>query len=202
MAPYLVFLNLIIIFTSSSSLATSPCEVVNVPLCLNIGYKQTVFPNLLNHTSQTDARDVLIQYSSLTNIACSPMLRRFLCVLYVPPCTAIKKLLPPCRNLCLQSKSDCEPTLSMRNLKWPEILDCTKFPVSGNCIGENLTVSYVPQVNTPSAGETIGLCDLIMNVKCLHICTIFDMKLILLYFTLSYLQTVYLETIMPNVYQV
>lgn len=113
------------------------CEPIQVPLCKNISYNQTIMPNLLNHQTQEDAGLEVHQFFPLVKVQCSKELRFFLCTMYVPVCTVLAKPIPPCRSLCNQARSGCETLMQKFGFKWPDSLDCEKFPVSGVCLGGN-----------------------------------------------------------------
>ena len=115
------------------------CEPIQVPLCKNISYNQTIMPNLLNHQTQEDAGLEVHQFFPLVKVQCSKELRFFLCTMYVPVCTVLAKPIPPCRSLCNQARSGCETLMQKFGFKWPDSLDCEKFPVSGVCLGGNPT---------------------------------------------------------------
>ncbi|XP_064631316.1 uncharacterized protein LOC135489750 [Lineus longissimus] len=106
----------------------STCEKIEVPLCDDIGYNYTRFPNLLNHIKQDDAGLQVHQFSPLVQVGCSPDLRKFLCSIYVPKCIDGEALLPPSRQLCLSVKTGCEPLMNRFGFEWPSSLACEKFP--------------------------------------------------------------------------
>lgn len=91
---------------------TPKCEPIRIQACKNLAYDITIFPNDMGHATQEDASHEISQYTPLVRIRCSSSLKLFLCALYFPVCTAIKKPLPPCRSLCEQNRRDCEPLIS------------------------------------------------------------------------------------------
>ena len=104
------------------------CQLVKVSRCADFNYNYTLYPNLLQHQRQDDAESDLRQYDLLVQSECSPHLRFFLCVLFVPVCTVLKKPLPPCRGLCEEVRSGCEALLNRYGFKWPEQFYCSTFP--------------------------------------------------------------------------
>lgn len=84
--------------------------------------------NLLNYKTQVDAGNEANKYYPLVGEKCSPYMQLFLCTLYFPPCTAIERVLPPCKPLCLIAKSDCDNVIKAYRFSWPEEWDCEKFP--------------------------------------------------------------------------
>ncbi|XP_064115520.1 frizzled-2-like isoform X4 [Macrobrachium nipponense] len=104
------------------------CESLQGDICQGLGYKETIFPNLLNHESQEEAITDMKKYTPLIEGQCSDVLREFLCALYMPVCTNYGFHLPPCRALCRQVRSGCEEMMEAIGLPWPDKFDCTRFP--------------------------------------------------------------------------
>lgn len=122
------------------------CVNIDIEICRNIPYDKAVFPNLLGHTTQSDAAEDIQQYASLVQINCSHDFRFFLCSLYVPLCNSLSKPIPPCRYLCESSKTGCEKIMNKFGYNWPEMFKCDKFPPMGElCIGENRSNSEVEE---------------------------------------------------------
>lgn len=108
------------------------CEKITIPMCMDIGYNLTRMPNEFNHDNQDEAGLEVHQFWPLVEIKCSPDLKFFLCSMYAPICLKdYQKPLPPCRDLCRRARSGCEPIMQQYNFKWPERMDCDKFPVLG-----------------------------------------------------------------------
>lgn len=139
------------------------CEAITVPLCLDMPYNETIFPNLLNQQSQEDAGLELHQFFPLVKVKCSKELNFFLCAFYVPVCTVLEDAIPPCMDLCVEARSGCETLMNKFGFVWPENMDCDKFPKAGLCIGGNKTESSgnveltdttpVEQITTQSYGQ-------------------------------------------------
>uniref|UniRef100_A0A915I0C3 Uncharacterized protein n=1 Tax=Romanomermis culicivorax TaxID=13658 RepID=A0A915I0C3_ROMCU len=127
--------------------ANSKCEQITIPLCLDIQYNTTIFPNLLNHQKQEDASVEVHQFSPLVKVKCSPDLKFFLCTMYAPVCTVLDEPIPPCQELCLSAKSGCESLMNKFGFSWPEAFKCENFPPSGLCVGENKTRSSASSSN-------------------------------------------------------
>lgn len=121
------------------------CEAITIPLCKDILYNETIFPNLLNHQKQEDAGLEVHQFYPLVKVKCSPDLQIFLCSVYAPVCTVLDKPIPPCRSLCLSARSGCEGLMNKFGFQWPESLECSRYPEAGGggelCVGENNTSS-------------------------------------------------------------
>lgn len=104
------------------------CQVVKISRCADFNYNYTLYPNLLQHQRQDDAESDLRQYDLLVQSECSPHLRFFLCVLFVPVCTVLNKPLPPCRTLCEEVRAGCQTLLNRYGFSWPEQFYCSRFP--------------------------------------------------------------------------
>ncbi|XP_046908626.2 frizzled-7-B [Dermatophagoides farinae] len=115
------------------------CEPIIIPMCKDIKYNQTMFPNILGHINQESAKDEVHQYLPLVKINCSPHLQIFLCSIYVPVCNVLETPLKPCRSLCISARKGCDVLMEQFGFRWPEHLDCAKFPKSDQelCFGEN-----------------------------------------------------------------
>jgi len=124
------------------------CEAIQIPLCKDIQYNETIMPNLLQHTKQEDAGLEVHQFFPLVKVQCSKQLRFFLCTMYVPVCTVMPDAIPPCRSLCIQARTGCESLMNKFGFEWPASLVCDKFPISGLCVGENKTGHQPPVEST------------------------------------------------------
>ena len=113
------------------------CEPINIPMCKDIPYNETVMPNILGDKSQGKAGLKLNTFSPLVTAECSPDLRFFLCSVYTPVCTMLNEAIPPCRSLCLSAKQGCRSFMNTVGFVWPGELECNKFPPSGLCVGKN-----------------------------------------------------------------
>ena len=122
------------------------CEAINTPLCIGIGYNQTIFPNLLKHRTQEEAGLEIYQFSPLVQVRCSKDLAFFLCVVYIPICTQLETPLRPCRSLCESAKDGCEKVMQQFGFTWPDSLKCSNFPIYSKelCVGQNTSDRYKP----------------------------------------------------------
>ena len=135
------------------------CEPIQIPLCKDISYNETMMPNILNHQTQEDAGMEVHQFFPLIKVQCSEQLKWFLCVVYVPVCTVLQEAIPPCQSLCNQARTGCESLMNKFGFKWPDRLDCEKFPVSGLCILRENQTEPQPPVTTkvPDNGGGRGM---------------------------------------------
>ncbi|RNA20473.1 frizzled-7-B [Brachionus plicatilis] len=106
-----------------------PLDTNILPLCKDIAYNETRFPNFLKQKSQQEAAQDTALYLPLIRINCSPVLKLFLCSLYAPPCVKnYSSTLRPCREMCQKAKSGCQDIMKKYSVPWPDYIDCWKFP--------------------------------------------------------------------------
>lgn len=130
------------------------CEPIKITMCDGLRYNQTIMPNMLGHTKQEYAGIDVHQFYPLVKINCSPVLQLFLCTVYVPICTVLETPIPPCRSLCLSSRNGCEALMNKFGFRWPDSLDCNKFPIFGK---DQLCVSNMEEgEGSPNGGGPPG----------------------------------------------
>ena len=134
------------------------CEEITIPLCMNLGYNTTYSPNRFLHEDQKEAALEVHQFWPLVQINCSPVLKFFLCSLYAPVCDEVygKELLP-CRSVCKKAKSGCLKLMKTYGFKWPEKMECDKFPekkVNQLCMSNDDETTAAPTSIVPSAQTT------------------------------------------------
>ncbi|XP_008551621.1 frizzled-1 [Microplitis demolitor] len=120
------------------------CEPININLCLDLSYNETVMPNLFNHQNQEDAGQDMHMYAPLIKLRCSPDIRAFLCSMYVPVCTGFKKAIPPCRSVCKRAKAGCNQFFRNFGFRWPSDLKCSKFPAYND--PDKLCIEFTPNL--------------------------------------------------------
>ena len=138
-------LYVILLLKQARLISPSRCEPITIPLCQDIQYNKTIFPNLIQHRNQEEAGLEVHQFFPLVKVQCSQYLKFFLCSVYVPICSdKVSSAIPPCRNLCEVAKIGCLPLMSQFGFQWPEQLACEKYPEMGSgslCVGKNFTKS-------------------------------------------------------------
>lgn len=55
------------------------CVPLTIPMCMDLPYNMTVYPNLLNHQTQADAEIAINQFNPLVKVKCSEDIKLFLC---------------------------------------------------------------------------------------------------------------------------
>ena len=115
--------------TLDTNYKCEPLDTQLLPLCKDIAYNETRFPNFMKQRSQKEAAAETTLYLPLVKINCSPVLKLFLCSLYAPPCIKnYSNTLKPCREMCEKAKQGCENYMRQLSFSWPEYIDCWKFP--------------------------------------------------------------------------
>ena len=129
---HIIMINGVVFIDDSKS-----CEPITVPMCKDIGYTMTQFPNSLGHTSQVEAGMEAHQFYPLVEINCSEHLKDFICALYVPKCDPNEvstDLVLPTRQLCQKARDGCQSLMNMYGFYWPDKMKCENFPGKHNCI--------------------------------------------------------------------
>ncbi|XP_071959169.1 uncharacterized protein [Antedon mediterranea] len=114
-----------------ATLASPVCEPLTYTQCNDVGYSDIMMPNKFNQTSQQSAGSEVDKFTPLITIQCSPALKPYLCVSYLPPCPE-SSLVTPCRSLCEAAKDGCVQVMESVGYKWPDHLNCSSLP-SDNC---------------------------------------------------------------------
>lgn len=131
-AIYAVALSLAITAVNGRYTNKEECEPVRMKMCNDLdpaNYIYTSFPNFMNHSSSEVAEKELSRYTDIIESGCSSVLQMFLCSLYIPICKPrIGKRIPPCRSLCQEARSGCEPLLNSAHIRWPHSMSCDHFP--------------------------------------------------------------------------
>jgi len=111
------------------------CEPVKLDICKDVQYNLTIHMGFdsknprTGKESQEDSKTDLELFEPLLRRKCSSHLRLLLCAVYIPFCSAkVKRPITACRPLCLKVKSDCAELMRIRNLQWPEALNCDTLP--------------------------------------------------------------------------
>lgn len=94
------------------------------------------FPNYFGHMTARQARAGFYRFSIISSLAskeCSSILKYFLCHLYFPSCTSSRTRLPPCRELCQETRTKCKREIKhvSNNFTWPSDVKCKNFPKKG-----------------------------------------------------------------------
>ena len=106
------------------------CEKLSTSsICNRMDYNRTIFPNYFGHRKQSEAVQHVLSLRPLLAVGCSPDVLTFVCSVYFPMCTSINKLIPPCRELCLDVQKGCLGLLKKFGMSWPDDLKCDQFPL-------------------------------------------------------------------------
>ncbi|XP_061682457.1 membrane frizzled-related protein isoform X2 [Syngnathoides biaculeatus] len=106
---------------------SSPCESIEVEMCLGLSYNLTSFPNVwLSIIDQREAATLLRQYRVLMELACYEPLRRLVCGMFLPQCSPRGGVLQPCRSVCSSAEQQCSQALDLFSFSWP--FNCHLLP--------------------------------------------------------------------------
>lgn len=115
-----------------SSDEPSCTSVETVPLCADLGYENTTFPNYRGHTTPEEANEELSHFLALVSTGCSNAIVHLLCSIYAPVCfdeyPGLK--FPPCKKLCQYVADGCaEVVMLVFGYHWPPgpHLDCYNY---------------------------------------------------------------------------
>ena len=108
------------------------CQRIRIPLCQNMPYNLTRFPNLLNHRTQYNAIAIVEEFRAVVFLRkCSSLFRAFLCSVLAPPCDGHRKPTPPCQELCFKAVRSCRHLLTKHNITLPSAMRCWRLPKGG-----------------------------------------------------------------------
>ena len=136
MAVWSRFLGLLLIFLAilpGFQGKKSKCQKITIPLCANIGYNTTRFPNFLGQENEEDAASKIQEFTPLVAVNCAPQLRFFLCSVFAPMCAeGIDRPIYSCRSMCEAARNGCTPVMQKFGFDWPGTLDCNLMPYQGD----------------------------------------------------------------------
>ncbi|XP_072049299.1 uncharacterized protein [Amphiura filiformis] len=108
------------------------CQPLEIEMCKGYGYDMALadgHPNSLGHIDQAEADLQLQQFLPLINVGCSPYMQQLLCWVFAPGCTPDStKIIPPCKETCLEARFGCENLMNAFGYEWPDFLECDLFP--------------------------------------------------------------------------
>lgn len=111
----------------------SKCQKITIPLCANIGYNTTRYPNFLGQENQEDAAAKIHEFTPLVAVNCAPQLRFFLCSVFAPMCSeGLDHPIYSCRSMCEAARNGCTPVMQKFGFDWPDTLDCSQMPFQGD----------------------------------------------------------------------
>ena len=146
------------------SVASPICEKLHYPDCGRMfGYNWTIFPNLLSHTSQKDADEIIMVGRHYVEIRknealCYQHIAKFGCYSFFPECRNGSHYVP-CRQMCLDAMSGCADFLKVFN----QPTFCGFYPPSFDkniCLYEPISCQ---KPGRPGFGSVITHGNLLMN---------------------------------------
>ena len=124
-------------FDPTTSTASVHCEPITLNRrCSSVGYQNTSFPNIFNHSSQEQAAAFFQEFlEPLLYLNCSSYLEHFLCATAFPLCVERRfSRIEPCRELCVSVRESCDQKLRDVDREWPSHLECSQFVPHGSQI--------------------------------------------------------------------
>ncbi|XP_071794496.1 uncharacterized protein [Asterias amurensis] len=93
-------------------------------------YTQTAMTSSLRDLLRDDRNLKMLQNLPFAELECSPYLQNLLCAFYATRCgqEGGRPALFPCRELCAEVKSGCATVMESFGFRWPENLECERFP--------------------------------------------------------------------------
>ncbi|XP_022100823.1 uncharacterized protein LOC110984704 isoform X3 [Acanthaster planci] len=123
------------------------CEPISVNTCRGSGviHRQTSVPIIRPSGPELDAgfstfqsqkkslegrRQIISHLKGRKHKQCKAYMKPFACAAYLPSCKRPGDSIPPCRDLCLKTKSKCQVSMDDLGFDWPIELECDVFPSS------------------------------------------------------------------------
>lgn len=130
------------------------CEPIRIPLCMNIGYNMTTMPNRMGHDNQQEAIGRIHEFKPLITLNCASNIKLFICSAFAPMCSGeVNYPVHACQSMCQAAKSGCLGIMEQVGYKWPDALDCGKFPTGSPkdkiCIRPPKDVGTTPNKDKP-----------------------------------------------------
>lgn len=102
-----------------------------VPLCSNLGYNHTTFPNYRGLDAK-ETNEELSDLRTLIRTNCSNAILHLLCSIYAPPCMPAYPgwRYPPCKSLCEYVENGCGAVFKLiSGYEWPpnQNLNCSRY---------------------------------------------------------------------------
>ncbi|XP_072048867.1 uncharacterized protein [Amphiura filiformis] len=104
-----------------------PCEKVPTPMCQELGFYHTRFPNAHKHRSAEQVMRELEDedLQALIKSGCSSEIPSFVCAAFYPQCdNGVTS--DPCHEVCRRVWKDCKATAFELNMAKPEVFSCGK----------------------------------------------------------------------------
>ncbi|XP_061769877.1 carboxypeptidase Z-like [Nerophis ophidion] len=107
------------------------CTDIQLSYCEDMAYSQTLFPNILGHSTRQEAESgveylLLSVVESLLGGECQPEIRMLGCSVLAPRCEK-DKVVKPCRSTCEALQKRCVHAFEAIEMAWPYFLDCDRF---------------------------------------------------------------------------
>ncbi|KAI6178738.1 hypothetical protein M3Y98_00534100 [Aphelenchoides besseyi] len=105
------------------------CQMITIPLCLDIPYNLTIHPHPLAHGDQQSLHAQTDHFKPLIRTKCNPHIKFFVCSVFAPMCPEqMPQAVTSCRSVCEEVRRDCIGILNEFDIQWPAPLNCSNFP--------------------------------------------------------------------------
>ncbi|GMT29085.1 hypothetical protein PFISCL1PPCAC_20382, partial [Pristionchus fissidentatus] len=102
------------------------CVPMQHKMCSDIPYNMTYYPNPISATEQSQ----IDHFTPLIKTKCHVHIKFFVCSVFEPMCPdQMPQAVTACRSVCEEVKRECLSILEEFGIAWPELLECSKFPV-------------------------------------------------------------------------
>ena len=131
------------LFTATRGI-TYKCEVLEDQTCFgsNLDHNFTTLQLVTDSHNQGEVKNNLKQWEGLKFLSkCWSVLQPLLCQVYKPRCQNSSVKLP-CREQCDATRKPCS-VVERYNKKWPDFLQCERFPEGGCEVSSNSKILNV-----------------------------------------------------------
>ncbi|PIK48879.1 hypothetical protein BSL78_14245 [Apostichopus japonicus] len=112
---------------------TQTCEDLVLPVCANMPYTRTEFPNVFGHSTQAEAEpNAILIFSSILPYGCPAAFFQLMCLQLAPPCSSSGYSNIPCRELCEDGLLQCSSIVEQLGAPVPTDVDCSLLPSAGS----------------------------------------------------------------------
>nr|CAD2150266.1 unnamed protein product [Meloidogyne enterolobii] len=133
-----ILFNFLILFLNSQQHTSSIFErvkqsicqpIINLPLCENIPYNKTIYPNPFIEIDQINIQSQINHFKPLIHTKCSPNILLFVCSAFAPMCPdQMPQAITSCKSVCEEVYNDCIKIFNEFDFPWPPMLNCSRFP--------------------------------------------------------------------------
>ncbi|PIK36335.1 putative deleted in malignant brain tumors 1 protein-like [Apostichopus japonicus] len=146
------------------------CEELAFPMCADMPYSLTQYPNNFGHLTQAEAKEEAnLIFAPIIPLGCPAAFFQVMCLQLAPPCPSTGISGYPSRELCEAGLNECIRKLQSNvNLTFAPDIDCSLLPSSdsGLCLTEDLFKSPIVEegsIRLAGGNETAGRVEIYLN---------------------------------------